>query len=606
MRLALLPPNQTMTKAFATLLVVIASLATLLILGTGPEVFLFAKDGRTAQTIPHVALPPIHLADDVMISLRAGLIAHETGIPSLNREVLSQPSTSYLVPYLFALLLMFFEPSTAVAVYASLSLGAGVATLVIIFNVLVSQNIFTGVIALLPLILNKTFVRFTMTGWDHVFAAFFLAAALRTALAQKTDAKRWFAVGAFAAVGAAFRPDVLPIALAVAVMPLIQEQRAGNSTNATSLPLIVLLALLALLFVINYRQFGWVLPTTFRLKFGAAPDAGYATRYVVENTILFVTAATAVWISSAVCMWGIFRGSDFRWRGALIIAGCFVTVVGATFNSDVFPGARMYWAPAVVLWMVMARIVLGIDGQDRAVFARAVRAARKGIHATLASYKRGTVGEKAMIFSVGGVMIVALCGTLAAAAVRNVQDFGVRMEDVIRSRTARQYVLVDWINERLDTAEGAIGLFFLGMAFHLQKFQVADFLGKGDEFIARLPVKWGPPGHNKWDIELSVELWKPQVIIPPGPLRVDEAAMREAVVAISKRKPFAFEAALVTSDKVRKEYLPCFLGERRFGVEDSWGMLVRRDIQQKWANSLVCSEWGGWRAEALGIVGRAS
>ena len=54
------------------------------------------------------------------------------------------------------------------------------------------------------------------------------------------------------------------------------------------------------------------------------------------------------------------------------------------------------------------------------------------------------------------------------------------------------------------------------MSFYLPNFEVANFLGKANEDIAKTLVKWGPPGHNKWGVKTSLDKWKPAVVPFPG------------------------------------------------------------------------------------------
>lgn len=66
---------------------------------------------------------PIHLSDDVMISLRSGYILNAIGLPAFNHFDVAQPSTSYLAPYLFAILLKLFSGNTSIILYAVMGLA---------------------------------------------------------------------------------------------------------------------------------------------------------------------------------------------------------------------------------------------------------------------------------------------------------------------------------------------------------------------------------------------------------------------------------------------------------------------------------------------------
>jgi len=85
-----------------------------------------------------------------------------------------------------------------------------------------------------------------------------------------------------------------------------------------------------------------------------------------------------------------------------------------------------------------------------------------------------------------------------------VRSAAVSKASLYTSPTAQQFVISKWIEKNLDPKDGAIGFYYLGVSYHLPTFEIADFLGKADEVIAISSVKWGPPGHNKWDTEKTL------------------------------------------------------------------------------------------------------
>ena len=95
---------------------IIFSIVVTVLLGTWPEIYIFATDS-SHSTITRLFEAPVHLSDDVMISLRAGQLLNEMGLPVFNRNDIAQPSTSFLSPYVFALLLKFAPQNIAVLAY---------------------------------------------------------------------------------------------------------------------------------------------------------------------------------------------------------------------------------------------------------------------------------------------------------------------------------------------------------------------------------------------------------------------------------------------------------------------------------------------------------
>jgi len=110
--------SQSTRRIFVFWIIFICGILTIYS-GKFPEVYLFSTNPLQSQ-FRRILEAPIHLSDDVMISLRTGYIFNEIGIPAFNRVDIAQPSTSYLSPYLFWLLLKFFSNNISVAFYALL------------------------------------------------------------------------------------------------------------------------------------------------------------------------------------------------------------------------------------------------------------------------------------------------------------------------------------------------------------------------------------------------------------------------------------------------------------------------------------------------------
>ena len=156
------------------------------------------------------------------------------------------------------------------------------------------------------------------------------------------------------------------------------------------------------------------------------------------------------------------------------------------------------------------------------------------------------------------------------------------------SATSKIYKIVKWIGKNLNKNDGSIGLFQAGMGYHIPNFEVADFLGKADELIAQTPVKWGAPGHNKWDIDKTLAKWKPQAIIPGTPLN---RSNNEDVQSVIDYLPiYGFFYDLMFSEKLAKSYSYCYIKKQKTNeFEDKWGFFLRRDLVQNYKKDLSCS-----------------
>lgn len=134
-------------------------------------------------------------------------------------------------------------------------------------------------------------------------------------------------------------------------------------------------------------------------------------------------------------------------------------------------------------------------------------------------------------------------------------------------------------------------MFYLGAAYHLPSFEVADFGGKADEMIARSTVRWGPPGHNKWDIDKTLAKWNLQVIIPAANSDPsDKDAMQRAKFNLeNKINSYGFIPDLMLNKKVAENFVYCYLKHQKtIKSQDKWGFFLRRDLVSNHVKNLSC------------------
>jgi hypothetical protein len=191
--------------------------------------------------------------------------------------------------------------------------------------------------------------------------------------------------------------------------------------------------------------------------------------------------------------------------------------------------------------------------------------------------------------------ILFVAGIMSSLVARRAKGAMISPNLIYGSPTAQQYVIARWIDANLRPGDGSIGFFFLGVAYDLPRFEIADFLGKADESIAVSKVKQGPPGHNKWDIDKTLAKWKPQAIVPAGP---SDPALAETRENARRHAP-----DLLFNDTISKDFTYCYVPDSTAGVHDRWGFFLRRDIAALHLDQLRCS-WDG--REALGGKARWS
>ncbi len=555
--------------------------ATILMLLTAltarwPDVYGFITDTKSGA-LQRIMQAPIHLDDDVMVSLRAGYILNATGIPAFNKGDRAQPSTSYVSPYLFAILLKAFPQNVAVAVYAFLGLFAAGLTAGCLLLFAESKPI--GAVLAAALFFTQTNFSYALNGWDHLFQGLFLTYATCISLRNYSSNYTILTASIALVLGSLFRPDGVLIALSILCALYITSQGPRRFLFWGMFPYVLLVAIAL---AMNFAQFGHLTPTTARLKIGAAPSLVYALKYALFNGLLSYTALTV--FAALLAFYVVFGRLLINRKTLPIVAGCVATGIISLYNSDVFPGARMFWAPACVMAAVIAVTAAPLFVLNR---KRA-----EEVLAISPSYAKsfGPINRFPLLRNIAAAIIaVWVIGILAFSLLDRARQSIVTAGRVYGSPTAQQYVVARWIAGNLNPADGPIGFFHLGVSYHLPRFEIADFLGKADEAIATTKVKWGPPGHNKWNIDLTLEKWNPQAIVPPEPSDPTAPGARDnALEALNNKRDMGFAPALVVNERLAKEYAYCYIPDLRPGLWDKWGLFIRRDIGSRFQH-LRCS-----------------
>ena len=276
-------------KLYLSFIVSLLAIIFTLSFGNYPSVFIVGSDISKSK-IERVLDAPVHLSDDVMITLRAGYKIKDVGFPAFNDTDTAQASTSYIAPYIFAGLEYIIKDNFAVIIYAILGIISVFFTFFIIM--LYSKSITNAVLMVSILTFSSTNLIYTLNGWDHLFQALFLALSLVIVLNNEYSKKTMPLLAIFLAFGTLFRPDGILIALSIIIFAILQKKDSKEIINK-----ILLLAIPYMIFVtsfiyLNYLYFGYITPTTARLKIGASPDILYSIKYILNNGIFNISAIT--------------------------------------------------------------------------------------------------------------------------------------------------------------------------------------------------------------------------------------------------------------------------------------------------------------------------
>ena len=567
-------------KNICAFLIGIAAIALLCCISRWPELFAFAAN-KEVSTLERLLAMPVHLDDDVMISFRTGSILEQMGYPAFNRHDLAQPSTSYLAPYLFALLAKIFPINLAVLMYAILGLFSVGATMAIIY--LSSRSTLNALILIVLLLFSTTTREFALNGWDHLFQALFLALAASLFLSNHLNRFTLLAVSLCLAISCLWRPDSALFALAILTCEFIEISRKQDWFVFGILPF----ASILFPFILhNIIIFGHATPTTSRLKLGASSTFDYSIQYLFNNGILQFSAISIVLILGFIYFYYLAKIGNPR--SHTLAFSAILTSLIAAFNSDAFVSGRMFWAPVCVLAVVCGYLsppLLRAEPEGVGLLGAIGKIKISNFYLPSSAFRSLPL---IILLTSLGLILFLTTGSLIANRARSLT---VQTNEVYSSATASQYVLTRWIDQHLEPKDGPIGFFFLGVSFHLDKFEAADFLGKADELIARSNKKWGPPGHNKWDFNATLDKWKPQAIIPA----IHSDFSNDRIVAEARKKvqakvDYGFASELILDPRISKDYDYCYVRTFRSDLKDKWGLFLRKDISEVVGNAADCKQ----------------
>ncbi len=538
----------------------------ILLISIWPESYIFStpKDSNIIQRLIH---SPIHLHDDVMISLRSGYILNKIGIPSFNISDLSQPSTSYFAPYLYSFLIKLFPKNLSIIIYSFLGFISVLLTFsIIIFN---SKSTLNGILTIIGFVISSTSINFTLLGWDYLFQTFFLLLGVYLYFNENSKKFKFILIGIILAFSFLWRADGIIIASSILFLIGMEGLKSRKILNFLY-AVIPFISIIIPFLISNYLSFGYFTPTTARLKIGASPSWKYSFDYFLNNTILDFSVIT-IFLTLVIVYLSFLNGKKNYQTNLIFLAACATSFI-ASLNSDVFIGGRMYWASACTLGFIICKKA------DSLI---------KVYDFNLIFLKNFFNG---LIFS---FLILSIFFSTLGAFKNKYSKSAISLHEVNSSYTASQFAVTKWINNNLNPEDGSIGIFFLGISYHLENFSIADFLGKADEKIAQSNIRQGPPGHNKWNIYDSLDKWNPQAILPPNPLIfINKDTIKDAKINLNNKNNIeSFSDSLYGNKRILKNYSFCFINPNVKGHVDTWGLLIRNDILLKNNQTASCRQF---------------
>jgi hypothetical protein len=511
-----------------------------------PPEFVFLPDNTLGAAAPsRLNDTYIILPDDVMITMRVSkfFIAH--GYPGFNVSDISQPATSYLLPIAASPFFILFRDNIALAL---ISLSGALALLLAIFLIAKSTAKLTRWALMSILLLNTTTLEYLLSGWEHLWQSLFVVLCWSAVWKIHEEKSKSIAscawIGATAAIAVLFRPDSILL-----VIPAFGWLAMQKDRRTALLPLACFLLIGCAYAALQYQWFGTLTPTTARLKAGQLPSLSYSYHYIATcfthgSAIAFILVLLAFILKR--------YNPTLKTPSVYALSGIFSTCIYAFLVSDVFKYGRMYLAPLLLIAFV---------------------ATKEASNKLKISSNNGEL--KPLTQSRYEIVLILAASTLLISSV-----FTATKRQILAATqnsltpTVEQLFLAKYIERHFTPKDGAVGQFWLGTtSFYLPAYAAADFLGKADEAIAKTKAKWGPPGHNKWDVEASMSKWRPAVI--PFPQTIALSSISDRSKAIKSQANYSFWQ-IYANELTRRGYSFC-----KPYKDHEYGLYVRGDLTIK-------------------------
>lgn len=499
-------------------------------------------------------LTRILLPDDVMITLRAAYFLWETGSPVMNNSDTAQAATSYLMPIIIAPLFSFLSFNGVVLATALIGVLSTAITAILIY---INSPRERRLILTAAFFANATTLYYLYSGWEPLLQALLITVFFLLAIKEDSSKATLALTGAFGALAVLARAD--SVILTLPVIACIALSCTKSKRNL--IPLIVFCAIGAIYAALQYHWFQTFTPTTARLKAGTLPSLDYSLNYYL-GLLSFGGAALAIPLVF------LSRVGDIRNATAPHIAaivGIALSYIYCFAVSDVFAAGRMYIAPLALAAIVSATL----PSRHQTFPVRTTQSLGSIFIVALILVSIYWMPKGGLQERIEMPFVRIKAGESNQIVAKYLQP---RISD--GSAAADQVALAYYIENNISPKEGSIGLFYLGTGYQLPEYEVADFLGKSDEAIARTKPKWGPPGHNKWDIDKTIEKWNPAAI--PLSMGIALQAPEELERQLAAHTPFTFWNDLYLNSRIREGYTFCA------PVSTLWtGLLLRNDVYQK-------------------------
>lgn len=381
-----------------------------------------------------------------------------------------------------------------------------------------------GLLSAVLLLFNSSVFVYSLNGFEVAMQMFLLSFSYLWLIPgqdkEQLPASRAFTL-LLTAVAVLFRPDSIVFFFACAAILFYRNWKENSGQKMLNLCLVFLLSalLIAGLLAFQYFYYGSILPNTYFLKAARGGDLPWwSAAYFVSNFLLspqfFLLLCSLIYLTQKIRTCPKQRFCAAYLIGLILVWIAYVYSVG----GDTFLLGRFY-IPLIPLLCACSSIFL-TQWLDQ---------------------KSGK-----SIYLPKAVLVVFLLFYLYRSFVE--------VQTVIKhERWKNESSILSALAVRKSglAPQSLIAVFRAGTTpFFLPEYRFHDMLGKSDARIARTAVKWGPPGHNKWDLDYSLNEERPDLLI----VAFEGMDDRLAEKLLADREPFGFTPALWLNRQFRSHY----------------------------------------------------
>ncbi len=516
-------------------------------------IVLFQRCGLPAPFVVEGQHQQFVVADDSMITFRvaANIAAHKG--PYFNENERTAANTSCMWPYAMAPVFRVLADRGRCVLALSI-LSCLVCAVAVGLTVFWTKSLLAAATAALTLYALPMFPAYGNSAWEHLPQMLLVTMAFAVLLGRVKWAERSRQGIALAILAVAFwvRPDTLPLMLPLAVAMVVEHGAEARWKNYAALAFAA--AMVAIYFGVQHHLYDTFVPNTYYLKVHLGAHALLAgARYWAVSAL---DSGITLFVVGLVGFYSVdrehFTTDERTVLAGLVLQSAYIVLVG----GDVFLYGRFF--------ILMAPITIMLFWEK--FWSGSETPTARVVLASVCLLGVFTAGFRQYLLTVEGSPLVYRRDGVTATP----------------DTVANQVVLTTFLRDRIHPTDGQIGLFYLGaLAFYLPEYTVADFLGKADPVIAHEPVKWGPVGHNKWDIEHTLRD-RHVSVVPFDPIP-DEVA-RDVV---DRRRDQAGQAVLQLSPYMQAHYT--YRSARELGNPGTQGLLIRNDLLDRFPLAVAVS-----------------